>query len=194
MINRNSMQKQQPLSQLALKVGLVVGGILMIPLVAMRLTADVDWSLVDFAIMGTLLFGTGFSFVLATRYVTEVYYRLAVGLALGSTLFMIWANLAVGLIGSGPNAGNLLSMLVPLIGLVGSAWVRVETKLMERVMYTMATAMVIIAIIALLLGMQHGRGSSVTEVIGVSGFFAAAFVTSGLLFRQAAMVASKAEK
>ena len=96
------MKKQISLSQSIFWVALITALILSIPLVAMQFTNEVDWSLPDFIIMGALIFGTGFSYVLLTRSSSNIMYRAAVALAIGSTFLLIWVNLAVGLIGSRP--------------------------------------------------------------------------------------------
>src|SRR5690348_9223675 len=102
------MKKQLKLSHLILGVALLTILLLMVPFVAMQITGEVNWSIGDFIIAGALLFGTGTLFVLVIRFRHNNRYRIAMSLALGTTLFMIWANLGVGLIGAGPNPGNLM--------------------------------------------------------------------------------------
>lgn len=177
------MKKETKFSQSVFIVALVTVLILLVPLVAMQFTNEVNWSLADFIVMGALLFGTGFSYVLVARYVTHLVYRVAIGFALGSTLFLIWANLAVGLIGSGPHWGNLMYMGVVAVGIIGTILARFTPGGMERVMYAMALSLVLVAIIALLANMHHYTGSSMKEILGVNGFFAILYAVSGLLFR-----------
>jgi hypothetical protein len=78
---------------------------LMVPLVAMRFTAEVDWSGSDFAIAGLLLAGTGMAYVLAARMARSAPRRLAIGLALALLLALVWVELAVGVFGT-PFAGS----------------------------------------------------------------------------------------
>jgi hypothetical protein len=59
---------------------------------------------------------------------------------------------------------------------------------MERALYATALTLVLVAIVALLAKMDEYPGSSITEIIGVNGFFAIMFTLSGLLFRYVAMV------
>jgi hypothetical protein len=68
---------------------------LTIPLVAMQFTAAVDWSAMDFAVMGTLLFVTGSLFVLVARRVPRKY-QVAVAIAFAALFLYAWAELAVG--------------------------------------------------------------------------------------------------
>lgn len=185
------MKNQTKFSQSLLVVALATVLILLVPLVAMQFTEEVNWSVADFILMGALLFGTGFSFVLVTRYVTHLVYRVAIGFALGSTLFLIWANLAVGLIGSGPNWGNLMYMGVIAVGIIGTILSRFTARGMERAMYGMALALVVLAAIALFAKMDEYPGSSTKEIIGVNGFFSMLFAVSGLLFRYVALEPSQ---
>lgn len=88
-------------------LGIVLGValILSIPLIAMQFTDEVDWKLFDFVIMGVLLLGTGLVCELLIRKVRNMNYRIGlIALAL-VVLFLIWAELAVGIFGS-PFAGS----------------------------------------------------------------------------------------
>ena len=77
-----------------------VGVLLLIPFFAMRFTGEVNWSPLDFLAAGVLLFGAGLAIELALRIVKKPAYRLAVCAAILLGLFVIWAELAVGLIGT----------------------------------------------------------------------------------------------
>lgn len=71
--------------------------ILIIPLAVMQFNPEVDWSLFDFIIAGILLLGTGFSYEFLSRNMKTVPHRLALGILLVLLLFIIWADLAVGI-------------------------------------------------------------------------------------------------
>lgn len=185
------MEKQQKFSRSILSVALVTVLLLLVPLVAMQFTDEVKWSVGDFIVMGVLLFSIGFLYVLATRYVTNIVYKVAIGFALGSTLLIIWANLAVGLIGSGPNSGNLMYLGVLAVGVIGIFFSRFTPGGMERAMYAVVLALMLVAVIALLANMQQYPGSSVKEIVGVNAFFAILFAISGLLFRYVAQEQSQ---
>lgn len=177
--------KRQKLHLSILTVALATCGLLLVPWVAMMVTDAVDWSASDFILAGLLLFGTGLSFVLVIRSNGDIVFRIAIAAALGTALFMVWANLAVGLIGSGPNPGNIMYIGVVFVGIIAAVHSQFRPKGMERASYASALAVLAIAAIALLTGMQHYPGSSVTEILGVNGFFAATFGITGLLFRHA---------
>lgn len=83
----------------------VVAFILAIPLVAIQFTHQVDWKLFDFVVMGTLLSITGLAIELVTRKVRSTNWRVIITLAILLVLFLIWAELAVGIFGT-PFAGS----------------------------------------------------------------------------------------
>lgn len=79
--------------------------LLLIPLVAMQFTNEVNWTLSDFGIAGILLFGTGLLAELALRVFPWKTYRLAVCGGLLLLLCLVWLELAVGIFGS-PISGS----------------------------------------------------------------------------------------
>lgn len=90
--------------RLSIVVGIVVF-ILLIPLVAMQFTNEVKWDIKDFTIMGILLLTTGVTIEIVTRIVKSAQLKLAFTLIILLVLFLIWAELAVGIFGS-PFAGS----------------------------------------------------------------------------------------
>lgn len=83
----------------------IAGAILLLPLIAMQFTSEVDWSSSDFVIMGILLFGTGLAIEFALRRFSSTKSRLIVCGTILAALFLIWAELAVGVFGT-PFAGS----------------------------------------------------------------------------------------
>ncbi len=79
--------------------------LLLIPLIAMQFTTEVDWDLRDFIIMGVLLLGTGLLCELVLRNVKSSTNRLLICAGVLLACFLIWAELAVGIFGS-PFAGS----------------------------------------------------------------------------------------
>ncbi|MAW95217.1 MULTISPECIES: hypothetical protein [unclassified Leeuwenhoekiella] len=83
----------------------VVVLLLLIPLVAMQFSPDVNWSGFDFAVMAILLFGTAMVCEFILRKVKTFKNRVLVcGIAL-FIFFVLWAEIAVGIFGS-PIAGS----------------------------------------------------------------------------------------
>lgn len=79
------------------RISLVTVLILMIPLLAMQFTDEVNWNETDFIVMGALIFGMGSMFVMTARKIHKNLHRVAVGIAFLIALFYFWAELAVGI-------------------------------------------------------------------------------------------------
>lgn len=75
-------------------------GILFIPLIAMNFTKEVNWTFGDFVVGGILLVGTGLTLEFILRKIKTVKYRILFGIALFVALFLVWAELAVGIFGT----------------------------------------------------------------------------------------------
>ena len=78
----------------------IVALLLLIPLIAMQFTAEVNWTFLDFIVAGFLLLGTGLLTELVLRKVKTVKYRIAIIMTLLLLLILIWAELAVGIFGT----------------------------------------------------------------------------------------------
>lgn len=88
-------------------IGIVLAAalILLIPLIAMQFTNEVNWNVFDFVVMGSLLLGTGLMCELVIRKVKNKDYRIGILAVIVVALFLIWAELAVGIFGT-PFAGS----------------------------------------------------------------------------------------
>jgi hypothetical protein len=84
---------------------LAVALLLLVPLIAMQFTGEVNWTLSDFVVAGVLLLGTGIMCELVMRKVKEVEKRIVICGVILIVLFLIWAELAVGVFGT-PFAGS----------------------------------------------------------------------------------------
>lgn len=79
--------------------------VLALPALAMQFTSDVDWSPADFGIMALLLGALGLAIEAAMRLLHSWPSRLAAGGAALLVFLVIWAELAVGILGT-PFAGS----------------------------------------------------------------------------------------
>lgn len=84
---------------------LVIVTLLLIPLLAMQFTNEVNWTVSDFLVAGVLLLGTGLLAELVIRKVKNIRYRVVIVLGLLMVLLLIWADLAVGIFGT-PLSGS----------------------------------------------------------------------------------------
>lgn len=74
--------------------------LLLIPLIAMQFTNEVNWTLKDFIIAGILLYGTGLMCEIVMRKVIKRKFRIVICATLLAILLLIWAELAVGIFGT----------------------------------------------------------------------------------------------
>ncbi|MCZ6594655.1 MAG: hypothetical protein O6943_07060 [Bacteroidetes bacterium] len=74
--------------------------LLLIPLIAMQFIDEVNWTLLDFVVAGVLLLATGLICELVIRKVNKIEHRIAICLTILTALFLIWAELAVGIFGT----------------------------------------------------------------------------------------------
>jgi hypothetical protein len=84
---------------------LTVALLLLIPLIAMQFTEEVDWSPFDFLVMAILLLGTGLLCEFVLRKVKKTTYRIALVVTILIAFLLVWAELAVGIFGT-PFAGS----------------------------------------------------------------------------------------
>ena len=87
------------------RVVLATLALLAIPAIAMLLTDEVHWGPGDFLVAGLLLGTTGVLFEFGMRHVRSFKRRAIAGGAIVLALLCVWAELAVGIVGS-PFAGS----------------------------------------------------------------------------------------
>ena len=150
---------------------------LLLPLVAMQFTDEVDWNAFDFITFGAILAMVGGVFELVVRMTPNSAYRGAVALALAAAFILVWVNLAVGIIGNEENPANLMYFGVLAVGIIGAIVVRRRPGGMLRVMVAMAIAQALVAVVVLLAGLGN--------TLAVTTFFIAMWLTSAWLFGKA---------
>jgi hypothetical protein len=171
------------------RVALGTALLLLIPLTAKLFVADMAWTVFDFVAAGVLLFGAGLTFILLARLGDTTAYRLAVGVAVAAGLLLVWANLAVGLVGSEDNPANLLYGGVLAVALLGALAARFRPLGMSRAMFGAALTYVVVTAIALFLWKPTADTAEhsvrLANVLVANAGFAALWAASGWLFRRA---------
>jgi hypothetical protein len=79
--------------------------LLLIPFIAMQFTDEVNWTSLDFIVMGLLLLGTGLMCELIFRKIAKSGNRIVACAIILSVFILIWIELAVGIFGT-PFAGS----------------------------------------------------------------------------------------
>ena len=79
--------------------------LLLLPLVVMQFTDEVDWSPSDFLVMGVLLAAAIFIIELILRRIVKKQHRVVLCIVVLLVFLLVWAELGVGIFGS-PFAGS----------------------------------------------------------------------------------------
>lgn len=154
--------------------------LLLLPLVAMEFTAEVNWTLSDFVSMGVLLALVGGAYELVVRVARSNTYVVAFGIAVATAFLTIWINLAVGIIGDEDNPANILFFAVLAVGFIGALLARLRPLAMARAMEVTAVAQALVGVVAFVTTAAQPEGYV------LSGFLAVMWVMSAQLFRVAA--------
>ncbi len=166
---------------------LVWGGavaLLLLPLVAMQFTAEVNWDGFDFLVMGGMLLTVCVAYEVSARIARSNAYMLAAGMAVGGAFMTVWANGAVGIIGSEDNPANAIFYWVLAFELIASLLVLFRARPMAWVMVGTAVAQLGVCVYAWMAGLGH--------VWVFTGVMCALWLASARLFREAAMLQAKA--
>jgi hypothetical protein len=118
--------------------------LLLLPLVAMQLTDEVNWTAFDFVFAAALFGIVGLAFEFIVRKSRSLAYRFGAALAVVAAFLTVWANGAVGMIGSEDNPYNLLFGGVLLVALTGAILARFEPAGMARAMVAAAIAQAVL--------------------------------------------------
>jgi hypothetical protein len=158
--------------------------LLLLPLVAMQFTPEVNWTPFDFAFAAVMIGGVGIAFELTVRATRNSAYRGAVAIALAAAFLLIWINGAAGIIGDEDNPLNLLYVGVIAIAFGGAAWARFRPRGASRAMLAAAVATVAVGVVAVVAGGSEPPG--IIGLVGLNGFFVLLFLGSAWLFGLAA--------
>jgi hypothetical protein len=174
-----------------IRIAIVTGLLLLIPLVAMQVSDEWNWGPFDFIFAGVLLFGTGLTFELVARKGGTIAYRAAVAIACATGLLLVWINAAVGIIGD-EELANAMYLGVLAVGFLGTVLARFQPRGMSRALVATAVAQALVPLIALAWVPEERFSPGVVPVLCLNAVFIAAWLVSALLFRFAADPGSKA--
>ncbi len=157
--------------------------ILVLPLIFMQFTNEVDWTFSDFVFAAIILGGIGLLFEFLIRRSDDDAYRTGVIVALATMFLLIWSNAAVGFVGSGMNFANILYAALVSVPMAGGIITGFRAKGMLNTMIVTACAQVFITLVVFASGMV-GEDENVAIPV-INAVFVALWIGAALLFREA---------
>ena len=79
--------------------------LLLLPLIGMFISNEINWSFFDFIIMGILILSLSFSIKQVLKTTKNINYRILIIIVILILFLLIWAELSVGILDT-PIAGN----------------------------------------------------------------------------------------
>lgn len=155
----------------------IAAGLILLPLVAMQFTSEVNWTAGDFVFAILMIGSVGLAFELVVRASSNMAYRAGAAAALAASFLTMWVNGAVGMIGSEENGYNLLFLGVIALALAGSLLARFRASGLALAMLAAATAQAAVGLFGTSADLQGGM---------LATGFAAIWLLSAALFRTAA--------
>jgi hypothetical protein len=149
------------------------------PLILMQVApqSGFNWTASDFIFIAVLFGGLGLLLEIAVRLSTDWFYRMGAAVGLGTSVLLIWANLAVGYIGSEDNPYNLYFFGVVAIALAGALLAALRARGMALAMGAAGVGHAVAGGIGFA---QDSRTGPITII------FVAMWLFSATLFRKAA--------
>jgi len=136
------------------------------------------WTASDFVVMGVMLASVGLGIEFLVRRSGSNAFRLGSVVAVLSAFMTVWANLAVGMIGSEDNPYNLFFIAIPFVVFTSAALLRFEPRRMAWIMVAAAGAQLAFAFGGMDVDLRGARFSS---------FFAFMWLIAAALFWSAAV-------
>ena len=155
----------------------IAAGLILLPLVAMQFTGEVNWTTGDFLFAVLMIGSVGLAFELVVRASSNIAYRAGAATALAAAFLTVWVNGAVGMIGSEENLYNLLFLGAIALALTGSIVARFRASGLALAMLAAGAAQAAIGLFGMSADLRGG--------ILATGF-AGIWLLSAGLFRSAA--------
>jgi hypothetical protein len=145
-----------------------------------------NWDLMDYIVAGGLVgVLVALAFVVILRG-PNLFYMAGAGLAALTGFVMIWASLAVGIIGAEGDAANLMFAGVLVIAVLGALWSRFRSAGMARAMFAAMLAQLLAGGVALAAGWGADSARWPFDVLAATAVLAVMWLVSSWLFRASA--------
>ena len=168
-------------------VASITAMILLIPLIAMDFTSEVNWNGLDFLVMAMMLMGAGLTYVFIANLSSSYAYKLGVAITMLTSFLLVWVLLAVGMIGASGHPANLLYGLV-FITLGASAFsCKFTAQGLSKSLFRTAAAQFIVPFIAIIFWQPILMSeANLVRLLIFNSVFALLFAGAGWLFRKSA--------
>lgn len=161
-------------------------GLLLLPAIAMRFTAEVNWTAFDFVFAAGMFLAVLIPWEIAMRSSRDPARLAGVAGALGTAFVLIWASGAVGVIGSEDNPANLIFLGVVAVAAIGAIMARFRPDGVATALYATAALQLALGVAALILGLGADGGAWPIDLIGASVVFTLGWAFSGALLQHSA--------
>ena len=146
-----------------------------------------NWTLSDFITFGGMIAGAGGLIALVMFASRNAAYRAGVVLAALTAFLLVFANGAVGIVGSEDNNANLMYYAALLVPVGGALIARFKARGMANAMFATTGALLLAGAVAVTLRLGAGTEENWLRGIAIGSLgFGAMFAGSGWLFLQAA--------
>jgi len=112
-------------------------------------------------------------------------YRLGLGLAVATALFLFLAVGALGIIGDGGRPDRIYAAVLA-VAVIGAAVARLRPRGMVLAMAAAALSQAVVTAAALLAGLHEPENASVVDIVGINAMYAVLWSVSAWLFHRAA--------
>jgi DNA-binding winged helix-turn-helix (wHTH) protein len=159
--------------------------VLLMPLLAMQLSEEVNWGAEDFIWLAVMLTAFGLMFEVGLTWSTSLFYRAGLVMALATGFMLIWVIMAVGMIGGEGNRLNLLYFAMLGGGALVAAQARFAPEGMARALLLLAAGQILVCGVALVAGAGLVQAPNILRLIAANGFFTVLWLSAAALFRRA---------
>lgn len=166
--------------------------LLLTPLVAMQVSAEVQWTAGDFVFAAVMIGGAGLLYELAVKLSGSFAYRVGAALGLAACFLLIWINLAVGIIGNEDNPRNAVYFCEVLLAAAVSFAAGLKPAGMARAMLAVSGLQLLVTCVVFAAGWSADEAPGAIGLLALNGAFVMLWLVSAALFRRAAQVEAAA--
>lgn len=150
--------------------------LLLTPAIAMQVSREWNWGPGDFLIAAILIGGVGLGMEWAVHRSANPAFRAAAAVALAGAFLLAWINAVAHLVAGRDHPGNLVVLMIPLLGLVLGWRARWQAAGLARALLVMAAVQGLLAVTV--------AAMSSTKHAVVLLVFTAPWLLSAFLFRR----------